>query len=208
MNTQFNRAHPARNLPDAYSKGRESNNAKILEIEKSTLDLLREEIFVLYEALDLDNAKGATLDLYGEMVGQERGVATDEQYLMLIKNRIIRNFANADHNSIVNAICMTFGGDPSEVILTEHEDPCKVTLEGLPLSKINESNLDVNTAVQIVNGLMPAGVFMEAMEFSGTFEFSGEELVYDEQAGFADEAETIGGYWGLLSDGSGSNLPV
>lgn len=208
MTTQFNRDQLARNLPDAYSKGRESNNAKILEIEKSAVDRLRETVNAVYESLDLDNARGKTLDLYGEMVGQERGVATDEQYLILIKNRIIRNFANADHNSIVNAISMTFGGDPSEVILTEHEDPCKVTLEGLPLSKINESNLDVKTAVQIIDGLMPVGVYLEAIEFSGTFEFSAEEQEYDETAGFADEAGTLGGYFGLLSDGSGSNLPV
>ena len=208
MNTQFNREQLARNLPDAYSKGRESNNAKILEIEKSAIDRLREEITGIYEALDLDNAKGVTLDLYGEMVGQERGVATDEQYLILIKNRIIRNFSNADHNSIVNALSMTFGGDPSDVLLTEHDDPCKVTVEGLPLYKINESNLDVKTAVQIVSGLMPAGVYLEAIEFSGTFEFSADALEYDETAGFADEEGTLGGYFGLLSDGSGSNLPV
>lgn len=208
MNTQFNRDQLARNLPDAYSKGRESNNAKILEIEKNAVDRLRETVNAVYESLDLDNARGKTLDLYGEMVGQERGVATDEQYLILIKNRIIRNFSNADHNSIVNALSMTFGGAPSDVLLTEHDDPCKVTVEGLPLYKINESNLDVKTAVQIVNGLMPAGVYLEALEFSGTFEFSADELEYDETAGFADEAETFGGYFGLLSDGSGSNLPV
>lgn len=208
MITQFNRERLHKNLPDAYCKKETSNNAKILEIEKHALDNLRSAVNAITESLDLDNAYGKTLDLFGEMFGQARGVATDEQLRILIKNRIVRNFADADHTSIVNALCMTFNCSPSEIILTE-TGTCRVRLDGLPFSSLNENNIDVNTAVQIVNGLMPAGVFMEAMEFSGTFEFSdGTELVYNESAGFADEAQTIGGYLGLAANGSDSILPV
>lgn len=209
MNTQFNREKPERNLPDAYSKKQDSNNARILAIEKYTVDGLRAAVSAIDDSLDIDKAYGKTLELYGEMVGQARGVATDEQLRVLIKNRIIRNASNADYNSIVRAICATFDCDPSEVLLKELDEPCKVTLEGLPISKLNECNIDVNTAVQIVNSLLPAGVYMEAVSFSGTFEFSGgTDLVYDPEAGFADEAQTIGGYFGLISDSAGSNLPV
>lgn len=209
MITQFNRDQLARNLPDAYSKGQESNNAKILEIEKRALDSLRASINAIYESLDINNARGSTLDLYGEMVGQERGAATDEQYLVLIKNRIVRNCVNSDYNSIVHALCLTFDCEPSDIKLTELDEPCKVALEGLPISQLNACNIDVGTAVQIVNGLIPAGVFMEAVSFSGTFEFSaGTELVYDADKGFGNEDQTIGGYLGLMSDSHGSNLPV
>lgn len=208
MITQFNRDNLAKNLPDAYRKDPASNNAKILEIEKTALERLREAVNAIYESLDIDKAYGKTLDLYGEMLGQLRGIATDEQYRVLIKNRIVRNFSNADHTSIVNAVCTTFGCDPSEVLLTELDEPCKVALEGLPFAKINEANIDIKTAVQIVNSLLPAGVFMEAVEFSGTFEFGGTEMVYDEAAGFADIGQKIGGYLGLMSDSQGSNLPV
>lgn len=208
MVTQFNRDNLAKNLPDAYRKDPASNNAKILEIEKLSLDRLRETVNAIYESLDIDKAYGKTLDLYGEALGQLRGVATDEQYRVLLKNRIVRNFSNADHTSIVNAICVTFGCDPSEVLLTELDEPCKVALEGMPFAKINEANIDVKTAVQIVINLLPAGVYMEAVEFSGTFEFGGIEMVYDENAGFADAEQTIGGYFGLMSDSQASNLPV
>ena len=208
MVTQFDREHLAKNLPDAYSKGNESNNAKILEIEKGATDSLREAVNAIYDSLDLEKAYGKTLDLYGDMFGQLRGAATDEQFRVLIKNRIIRNLSNGDHDSIVNAICVTFACKPSEVLLTELDDPCNVTLEGLPISALNECNIDISTAVQIVNGLMPAGVHMEAMSFSGTFEFCDTELVYDEEKGFGNEAQTKGGYLGLISDSQGSNLPV
>jgi len=208
MVTQFNRERHEKNLPDSYCKTADSNNAKILNVEKRSVDILREYIDVLYGCLDIDTATGKTLDLYGEMLGQFRGVSTDEQLRVLIKNRIARNFADADFNSIIRAISSTFGCDPSDIILTELDEPCNVMLEGLPISQINASGIDVITAVQIINGLLPAGVYMVAMNLAGTFEFSDTELVYDEAAGFADEAQTIGGYMGLVSDNVGSNLPV
>lgn len=207
MITQFNREQLVKNLPDAYRKDAGSNNAKILEIEKRTMDSLRETIRAVAESMDIESARGKTLDMLGDMIGQDRGAATDEQYRVLIKSRIVRNLSGADHTSIVKAICATFNCEPSEVLLTEPE-PCKVILEGLPYSKLNDSNIDINTAVAIINNLMPAGVFMEAMSFAGTFEFGGTDMEYDADAGFGDEAQTIGGYLGLLSDGQGSNLPV
>lgn len=208
MTNHFDRDALAKNLPDAYSKANDSNNAKILAIEKSALDSLRETINAIYESLDINNARGKTLDLYGEMVGQARGVATDEQYIVLIKNRIIRNLSNADHASIVNAICITFGCDPSEILLTETEGACSVRLEGIPFDAINRNNLDANTAIQIARLLMPVGVTFESLNFNGTFEFGGDSLVYDEEAGFADEAQTIGGYLGLAPDTGKVDLPV
>lgn len=208
MNTQFNREKHEKNLPDSYCKTASSNNTKILSIEKRSVDILRDSIEVLYKCLDIDTATGNTLDLYGEMIGQFRGVSTDEQLRVLIKNRIARNFADADFNSVIRAISSTFGCKPADIILTELDEPCNVMLEGLPIHQINKSGIDMNTAVQIINGLLPAGVYMAAMNLAGTFEFSDTELVYDEVAGFADEAQTIGGYLGLVSDNSGSNLPV
>ena len=208
MVTRFNREHLERNLPDAYRKGSGSNHAKILAIEKGTTDILRDDISAINESLDINNAFGYTLDMYGDMLGQLRGTATDEQYRVLIKNRLMRSFANSDYNSIVYAICQTFDCEPSEVVLKETEEPCTVTLEGLPISKLNECNIDINTAIRIINGLLPVGVRMEAMSFSGTFEFSGAEIVHDVNAGFADEAQTIGGYFGLVADNAGSGLPV
>lgn len=206
MITRFDRDRPVKNLPDAYYKAASSNNAKILDIEHDAMGILRESVTAIYDSLDIDNAYGKTLDLYGEMFGQVRGAASDEQYRVLIRNRLIRNFSNSDYNSVVNAICVTFGCTPSDILLTELDEPCKLRLEGLPISKLTESNIDINTAVQIVYGLMPAGVLLEAVNFSGTFEFAGgTELVYDAAKGFADDEQTIGGYLGLMAGSNASN---
>lgn len=206
MITRFN-DKLVKNLPDAYRKDDGSNNAKILAIEHDASSVLRETVQAIDESLDINKAYGKTLDLYGEMLGQRRGAATDEQYRVLLKNKIQRNFTNADMNSVIRAICTTFDCDPTEILLLEPE-PCVVSIEGLPVHKLAESNIDVNTAIAIISGLMPAGVHIEAISFAGTFEFSGADLVYDEETGFADVAQTMGGTLGFVADNIGDKLPV
>ena len=210
MITEFNRDNPVKNLPDAYNKADSSNNSKILAIEKSSFDKLREAIADIDECLDLDKAYGKTLDLYGEMVGQERGKATDDQYRVLIRSRIIRNFANGDYNTVVNLMAMVFECEPSEIILSELEDdPCKARLEAIPYASANRLIIDIHTLLKIVSEVMPAGVSLESVTFTGTLEFSdGTELVYDEEAGFADEAQSIGGTFGYIFSKETSELPV
>ena len=207
MITRFNSENHAMNLPDAYAKAPDSNNAKLLAVEKSETDRLRAEIAAIYDSLDINLATGKTLDLYGEMLGQERGAATDEQYRALLKSRIIRNLSGADHNSIVNAICITFDCDPADVLLTETDGECEATLEGIPYAAINRINIDVAAATQIIKMLLPAGVKFTILSFSGTFEFGGTEMEYDEGKGFANVAQTIGGTLGYVPD-DGKVLPV
>lgn len=208
MITQFNREDYAKNLPDAFSKAKGSNNARILELAKTAVDELREAVRAVYDSLDIDKATGKSLDMFGDMVGQNRGAATDEQYRAMIKSKICRNLANADHNSIVRAICVVFGCEPQEVLLVESEAPCAVTVEALPFGALNKSNIDAQTAIKIIAGLMPAGVRLESLNFTGTFEFAATAAEYDANKGFGNEGQTLGGYFGLLSDSEGSNLPV
>lgn len=210
MKTQFNREQPVKNLPDAYRKTGDSNHRKILEIEKRAMDRLRSGIREVYDSFDLDKATGKNLDLFGEMFDQPRGMATDEQYRIMIKARITRNLAGSDHDSIVHAICATFDCDPAEVLLVEPEGTCSVRVESLPFDKLNSSGIDSMTALQIVSRLIPAGVQLESLNFAGTFEFGPTDMVYDESAGFGNVEQTIGGFLGLAAeaDSNLSNLPV
>lgn len=209
MITQFNRDDLVRNLPDAYRKDAESNISKVLLIEKEEMDRLRAEARAVLDSLDLDKAYGKTLNLFGEAVGQERGKATDSQYRTLIKSRIMRNFANGDHNGVVQLLAMIFNCGPAEILLTELEIPCKVRVDKLPFSLMNSANLDINTILNIVREVLPVGVAMDSVSFTGTFEFStGSELVYDETKGFADAAQTVGGYFGYVFSDVPTDLPV
>lgn len=209
MITQFNRDNLAQNLPDAYRKDADSNISKILQIEKAEMDRLRADMLAVYDALDLNKAHGKTLDLYGSAVGQERGRATDNQYRVLIKARILRNFANGDHGSIVNLLAMIFDCNPEEILLTELEAPCEVRVDRLPFTALNNMALDINTVLKIVREVIPAGVYMGSVAFTGTFEFSaGTELVYDDKKGFADTAQTFGGTLGYIFNEEPTDLPV
>lgn len=208
MITHFNLDDLARNLPDAYKKTPESNNSKILRIEKSAMDDLRSAIQAVSDSLELDKATGKTLDLYGSLVGQERGKATDEQYRMLIKSRIVRNLCNGDYNSIVRLLSVVFGCDPADIVLNETDTPCHVRLESMPYDVLNRLVIDIDTALKIIEEVMPVGVYLESIQFTGTFEFGDTSLEYDEAAGFGNEAQTVGGVLGYIFSEISPELPV
>ena len=199
-----------KNLPDAYRKTPNSNNYKILEIERRTVNEIREDLRQVANILDINNATGKTLDLYGERVGQARGIATDDKYILMIKAKIMRNLSNGSHASIINAICATMACEPSQVIVTDGEEPYSVVITALPLEAINKAGLTTPQTLAIIKSLLPVGVKLTSFLFDGTFEFAASENEYDTEAGFCDiEGGTIGGYLGLTeADISDDILPI
>lgn len=151
-------------------------------------------------SLNLNNARGATLDLYGKLVGQSRGLATDEQYILLIKTRIMRNLANGSNKGVVDALCAILNCKQSQVHITDTDNPCEVLIT-VPLGSIIEAGLTVKQFNQLVKSILPVGVVLSANTiYEGTFEFSAAENEQNETAGFCDvEGGTIGGYFGALS---------
>ena len=196
----YNAENHAQNLPDAYKKTKDSNNFKILEIERCAVNDFRNTLQQLEDCLDLDKATGKTLDYYGDTVGQPRGLATDEQYILMIKAKIIRNLSNGSYTSIVKGLCTTFNCEPSQVFITEAEEPCVVQAVALPLDVIEKAGLTVSQSMEIVKKMLPVGIKLETFMFEGTFEFADAEGEEDENAGFCDvEGGTIGGYLGILT---------
>lgn len=201
----------AYNLPDTYKKHSESNNYKILNIVQGSAAELEEDTEKVFNSLDIEQATGKTLDLYGEMLGQARGLATDPQYRAMIKSKITRNITNGDMNNIINAACLMFGCAPGEVEITETEAPATVKITGLPYGIINYVGLSVNQTLQLLKELVPVGVKVESIGLDGTFAFSSVENDYDEEKGFCGaEGDTdIGGYFGhLASDENEQALPI
>lgn len=207
---KFDYGNYANNLPDCYAKDELSNNYKILLIEHLSLNGKTENGQVLKEglqidiadidnALDLNTATGKTLDLYGEMVGQARGTANDAQYRMLIKSKILQNKTGGNFPSVLNAIYVTFGCKPSDISIVESETPCMVRIDGMPYSEIIEADMTTSQVVAIIKRLLPAGVGIETAEFEGTFEFSENEKEASTTAGFADNEQTMGGYFGYIA---------
>ena len=203
--SEFHFNNHAENLPDCYNKNEQSNNYKLLLIEKEAVDALRKDNTDVFEALDINNATGYTLDLYGAMVGQPRGVATDSQYRYMIRSKIMRNVSAGDYDSVIKSVIATFDCSPDEVYIKAKEDgegnfvPCTVEIVVLPLAVINKAGLTTRQTVQLIKQLLPVCVTLESFLFEGTFCFSDVENEYDENAGFCDvEDGTLGGYFGIL----------
>lgn len=196
-----------KNLPDAFKKSTDSNNFKILEVEKRTLEDIRQSLQQINGILDINNAKGKTLDLYGERVGQARGIADDDKYLLMIKAKIMRNLSSGSYPSIVSALCRTFNCEPSQIYITEGDEPCTVTVAALPLEVINKAGLTTSQTVAIIKSMLPVGISLTSFLFEGTFEFGSNANEYDETKGFANDEGTIGGYLGATA-GDETDIPL
>ena len=199
------------NLPDAYRKDTDSNNYKILNIQKIEIDGIKEDTEDVYNTLDLDQATGKTLDLYGDMLGQARGFATDDQYRVMIKAKIVRNLMTGSLDSIINAGCLMFGCDPSEMHIVEDESPASVKIISLPYRVINYVGLSASQVVELIIKLVPVGITVKSAELQGTFEFGTTDSEHDEEKGFAisEADQSIGGYLGYIySSESEQPLPI
>lgn len=199
-----------KNLPDCYDKSRGSNNYKLMQLLKYDDDTFRQVLQELLDSLSLDDATGYTLDMYGQMAGQNRGLATDEQYLVLIKTKQERNRCNADYKSFVRCICRILNCNPSEILLEEMEAPCTVRMVHVPLGNILAADLTPGQFTQLLKSLLPAGITLENSLYSGTFAFSNIELEASTDAGFCqNEGDDNGGYFGVLSDDENETvLPI
>lgn len=220
-------------LPDAYYKGEDGNNYKLLHLNELAVEKYKEDMTAVLDCLDIMKATGKTLDLYGEMVGQNRGTLDDEQYRLLILNKIGRNLCHSDYNSVVALLAQMFGGDPKNIILTEASDPCKVTIVKFPLDLLTNAGFSGEQTVLIIEMLLPVCVRLTNIEFNGTFEFCegtltyGEMtastygdmnnvicellpiMIYDADAGFGNVSQTIGGTLSLaVSESSTFDLPI
>lgn len=214
---QFDNKNLVNNLPDCYAKSTDSNNYNILQIEKVALELLSKDIEDVLNAKDLNIATGDTLDRYGEMVNQPRGLATDSQYRLMIRAKIMQNLSGGDYKSVLKALYMTFGCEPSRVSIIQSDTPCTVKIERVPLDIITSAGLSTAQTTQIIKRLLPVGIDVETYFYEGTFEFSENEndmSIDGATKGFTDTelnmtSETaIGGILGEIYDGDEIDLPI
>lgn len=220
-------------LPDAYYKGEDGNNYKMLLLNELALSEYNTDMVAVAECLDMMKCTGKTLDLYGEMVGQSRGVLDDAQYKLLILNKIGRNLCCSNYDSVVALLAQMFNADRSDIIFTEAEDPCRITIVKFPLDLLANAGFSGEQAVLLIEMLLPVCIRLTNIEFTGTFEFSDGNLTYgdmadstygdmnnlicellpifdrDTEAGFGNIEQTIGGTLSLaVSDSSTFDLPI
>lgn len=145
--------HNAERLPDSYRKDKESNNYKLLELNSLAVSDLKEEFRAIIDSLDIEKAEGKTLDLFGQMLDQNRGLLNDTQYKYMLYTRIGRNVSRGDYKSIMDVIVRMFNTEHGNVVLDdfsiqEADEPCKVRLAKFPLFVLVEAGFSSRQAVQ------------------------------------------------------------
>lgn len=185
-------------LPDSYAKTSDSNNYKLLSIEQQSVQLLRDDMQALEDAQDIWKATGKTLDHYGKMYGQARGTMTDEQYRILILQRVARLFAGCDYVSVVTALATVLNVPFGSFYIKESGNSCVVELTSLPYEILQEFGITSEQVYDLVKSMLTVGVRLAPINLEGTFEFASKANEYDADAGFGDISQTIGGYLGLL----------
>lgn len=225
-------------LPDAYYKGKNGNNYKLLNLNELAVEAFLKDLTDVVNCLDIMQSTGKTLDFFGETVGQKRGVLDDTQYRLMILNKIGRNVCQGDYNSVIGLLSQIFNCKKSDIVIVDSSEPCRVSIKKFPLEILINAGFSSMQAIKLIELLLPVCVKLLEANFEGTFEFGSivegsdyetmssfiyqdfqaktykqmEEMVsqeYDENKGFGNIEQTIGGYFGLLLDDTNTfDLPI
>lgn len=191
-------------LPDAYQKSENSNNYKLLSIGENELNSLREDIQKVTLLTDLANASGETLDLFGEMLDKKRGKLDDDKYKYALQSQIAQNVVSGDFNNVLTALVRMFSlqeGDVTydDIQIKECQTSGFVKVTKLPLRILNKAGFNTVQTLGLIKNILPIGVNITSIDFEGTFEFCGQEYVYENQKGFGSLSNPdIGGELGGL----------
>lgn len=183
-------------LPDCYRQDSSGNNYKLLETHRYTKGLLHDDIANIALMHDITKATGAALDMYGKMFNQSRGALTDNQYRYVILMRISRYLVGGDIPTILAALVAAFQCEYTDIAISDSTTGFVKVLK-LPLNVINTAGFSSAQAAQLIGTLLPVGVGCVIETLQGTFTFSATETEYDEDEGFANDEQTIGGYLGM-----------
>ena len=187
-----------RKLPDAYKKDVNSNNYKMLKLNELAVDDLKTDMTDLLNSLDIKQAFGKTLDLYGAMFREQRKGRNDVDYRAAIETAVAETLCGSDCNSIELLLSQIFGCPVGDVLLTDYL-PNKVQVQRLPIAEIRELGLHWVLAMYAIEALLPVCVSTHWYNLHGTFEFAESTDDYDENAGFGNVEQTVGGFLGLLA---------
>lgn len=186
-------------LPDAYRKDTESNNYKLLHINELAADSFSIDTTDVLNCLNIKQAFGKTLDLYGAMFKEQRKGRNDANYRAAIETAIAKTLCGGDCNSVELLLTQIFGCPVGDVLITDYDTPFMVKVQRLPIKEMQEAGISWNAALAIIDELLPIGVFAHWYNKYGTLEFGTTTDEYDENAGLGNVAQTVGGYLGLLS---------
>ena len=153
-------------LPDAYRKDTDSNNYKLMQLCNLLNTDFSADVRSIFHSRDIHNATGKTLDKYGEMIGQSRNGATDEQYRFLILYKISRLKAESDCNSVILSLSQMFNAEHGVISISEYSSG--VQINGITIEMAESTGFTMTEIENMVSDLLPIGVSGGRTVFSGT----------------------------------------
>lgn len=200
-------------LPDAFNKSENSNIGKLLQIISEQLDNVKQTLESVEEWRDIDNASGTPLDLLGYNVGQNRGLATDEIYRVMIRAKNARMISDGTANKIIKALAASLNCSVSDINVKfgyELEgDPAVVSITKAPLTALNAIGMSTDQFIQIVSNVVAGGIGVGNISLEGTFSFASGNTVETSDTGFADIGGTTGGtLGGVFTPSNDYQLPI
>lgn len=201
-----------RKLTDVFAKNPNSYMGKFYLIVSEQLTKLTNEAEKVENWRDVDQAEGTTLDAIGASRGQQRGRASDEVMRALIKTKIAQNNSDGTIEMLIEFLSLALKIPKSQVIITSlWTEGTHATIHvNVPAAAINKTGLSLAQFGQLINVIVASGIRAEVL-FEGTFAFSDDynESQFDNNTGFADDAQTIGGTMGYVYDPSEDvELPI
>ena len=193
---EFNFDNLAANLPDALRKDKDSNNYKLLWVEKQIYDRILNMIKDVEACLNIDNCNGAVLDDWGKRQRVSRGTSNDEQYRLRIKGSIAQSFCDGSRDGIAQALAYMLSWDANKIKIKSTED-YKVDIANIPLDILTKANFTTEQITEIVNTLLTEGV-KATINYGGTFKLSEIGAEKSTETGLSDVEGTTGGTLGTI----------
>ena len=141
-------------LPDYYAKGKTSNNWKIMELQRQGMEILNKEIELVQNASNINDAEGEGLDVWGDMYEVKRNGLLDEEYRIQILIQMARDMIQPDFTAWYSTILETFHRSADEIMVSK-TGPFECRFDKFPLAAVQEIGLDINTATQLIEAILP-----------------------------------------------------
>jgi len=131
-------AQMLRLITSAYRKTDEHNTATGLPLESNIgrifatfswgLGIIQQNADRVKLWANIDNAKGAVLDRYGNNFGVHRGGANDRFYRLMIKTKILSQISGGDMETVIGAIAGLYEIDPMGNVEVNEVFPAKLQI--------------------------------------------------------------------------------
>lgn len=183
-------------LPDSFSKQKDSNNNKLLTLDKEITTEFQNNAICVFDTLDIYKARHTTLDLYGTLVNQQRNGLTDEQYLIAILVKIARNSTATDYTSVLKNLSSILKCSYEDISIQDDSLPATIKINKIPFKTLLDANFTMKQVLVLVKSLLTITVNISSANFEGTFEFASVLEQKDENKGFGDLSQSVGGFLG------------